>query len=106
MIIHFCKAIQNQAEEKVWLELFNNVEWKAISFMNIVTLFGYRMIRCKEGMSIFLEKIIKDQIEKTPGKYLELAEFSENSASLLNHLDNLVNKINASKIPVEIGFFP
>lgn len=63
------------------------------------------MIRCKEGMSIFLEKIIKDQIEKTPGKFLELADFSENSASLLNHLDALVNKINASKIPVEIGFY-
>jgi len=79
------------------------MDWNLISFVNVVTLYCYRIVRNKEGMSSILEKIIKEQIDKTPGKYLEMCDLAEKSGVILNNLDLLIKKINISSVPVEIG---
>ena len=46
---------------------------------------------------------MKEQIEKTPGKFMELSNYIEKSGTLLNNLDILIKKINVANIPVELG---
>lgn len=61
------------------------------------------MIRNKEGLSILLERILKEKIERFPNYTEDLCDFSEKSETVLNNLDKMVNILNIPNIPIEIG---
>jgi len=95
--------LQTQAEEKVWIEILNVFDWNSISLLNIVTFYSYRIVRNKEGILAFLEKTMREQIEKNPIKFMEISDYLEKTGNILNNLHLIVKKINVSNIPVEIG---